>query len=67
MPDYDYSDANKTSGIVWTEDIFAAYIRDPRGYITGTKMTFAGLKKDEEIGDLIVYLRQFKGDGTIAE
>jgi cytochrome c len=64
VPDYDYSEANKTSGIVWTEEIFAAYIRDPRGYIKGTKMTFAGIKRDQEITDLIAYLRQFRADGT---
>ena len=33
----------------------------------GTKMTFAGLKKDEEIADLIAYLRQFKADGTLLD
>lgn len=64
VPDYDYSEANKTSGIVWTEETFAAYIRDPRGYIKGTKMTFAGLKKDQEIADLTAYLAQFGPDGT---
>jgi cytochrome c len=66
VPGYDYSDANRNSGIVWTEETFAAYIRDPRGYIKGTKMIFAGLKKDEEIADLTAYLRQFAPDGTTA-
>lgn len=65
VPDYSYSDANKTSGIVWTEETFAAYIRDPRGYIKGTKMTFAGLKKDQEIADLTAYLAQFGPDGRL--
>jgi len=67
VPDYNYSEANRTSGIVWTEETFAAYIRDPRGYIKGTKMTFAGLRKDSEIADLTAYLRQFKADGGISE
>jgi cytochrome c len=67
VPNYDYSEANKTSGVVWTEAVFADYIRDPRAYIKGTKMSFAGLKKDEEIADVIAYLRQFKADGTVSE
>jgi cytochrome c len=66
-PDYDYSEANKNSGIVWTEEIFAEYIRNPRGYIPGTKMIFAGLKKDQEIDDIIAFLHQFKADGTRAD
>ena len=67
VPGYDYSEANKASGIVWTEDVFAAYIRDPRGYLKGTKMTFAGLRKDQEIADVIAYLKQFKADGSPAD
>ena len=67
VPGYAYSDANKNSGIVWTEEVFADYIRNPRGYIKGTKMTFAGIKKDTEIANLTAYLRQFNADGTLAE
>jgi cytochrome c len=63
VPDYAYSDANKNSGIVWSEEIFAKYIRDPRGLVKGTKMTFAGLKKDGEIADLIAFLKEFGPDG----
>lgn len=63
---YRYSDANANSGIVWSEENFAKYIRDPRGYIPGTKMVFVGLKKDDEVVDIIAYLRQFQSDGTIA-
>lgn len=66
-PGYDYSEANRDSGIVWTEETFTAYIRNPRGYIKGTKMVFAGLKKDEEIADLIAYLQQFDGEGKTTE
>ena len=62
---YSYSDANKNSGIVWTPEIFAEYIKSPRTYIPGTAMAFAGLKKDQEIEDIIAYLQQFNADGTI--
>src|SRR6516165_8232259 len=39
---YTYSDANKNSGITWSEDSFKEYIKDPRGRVPGTKMIFAG-------------------------
>lgn len=64
-PGYMYSDANKNSGIIWSEDVFTAYIHDPRGVVKGTKMTFAGLKSDQDIADLIAYLKQFGPDGKI--
>lgn len=66
VPNYNYSEANKNSGIVWTEDNFATYIRDPRGFMKGTKMSFPGLKKDQEIADLIAYLKQFDAEGKQA-
>ncbi|OYU89015.1 MAG: cytochrome c family protein [Bradyrhizobiaceae bacterium PARB1] len=60
---YNYSDANKSSGIVWTEQEFAAYIRDPKAVVKGTKMAFAGLKNDKEIADITAYLKTFAADG----
>lgn len=42
---YNYSDANKNSGITWDEAVFADYIKDPKAKIPGTKMAFAGIKK----------------------
>jgi cytochrome c len=60
---YNYSDANKKSGITWDEAVFAEYIRDPKAKIPGTKMAFAGIKKDDEIKDLTAFLKQFAADG----
>src|SRR5262245_50604410 len=60
---YSYSDANKNSGIVWSEATFKDYIQNPMGKIPGTKMAFAGVKNDKEIGDLWGYLKQFTADG----
>jgi cytochrome c len=62
---YSYSDANKNSGIVWGEQTFKEYIKDPRGKVPGTKMTFAGIKNDQDINDLWAYLKQFDADGNI--
>ncbi len=67
VPDYNYSEANKTSGIVWTEDELTGYLHDPRGVVPGTKMTFGGLKKDEDVANVIAYLKQFGPDGQPAE
>jgi cytochrome c len=65
VPDYNYSDANKNSGIVWDEATFREYIKDPRAKIPGTKMTFPGIKNEQEINDLWAYLKQFDADGNI--
>jgi cytochrome c len=61
-PDYSYSDANKNSGIVWSEATFKDYIKDPRAKIPGTKMIFPGIKNEKEVGDLWAYLKQFGPD-----
>jgi cytochrome c len=60
---YNYSEANKNSGITWDEATFATYIQDPRARIPGTKMVFAGIKNEQEIKDLTAYLKQFGADG----
>lgn len=62
---FEYSDANKNSGITWNEAKFKEYIKDPRGVVPGTKMIFAGIKNDQEINDLWAYVSQFSADGSI--
>jgi cytochrome c len=63
--DFNYSDANKNSGIVWNEAVFLEYIKDPRAKIPGTKMIFPGIKNEKETADLWAYLKQFGPDGKI--
>ncbi len=63
-PGYNYSPANKNSGIVWSKDEFEKYIQDPRKVIPGTKMFFAGIKKPADIENLWAFLKQFKADGS---
>jgi cytochrome c len=60
---YNYSDANKNSGITWEPAVFAEYIQNPKGKIPGTKMAFAGIKNEQEIKDLTAFLAQFGADG----
>jgi len=62
---YNYSDANKNSGIVWNEENFKDYIKDPKAKIPGTKMIFAGLKHKEDVDDIWAYLKQFDAEGNI--
>jgi cytochrome c len=62
---YNYSDANKNSGIVWTEVVFKEYVKDPRAKVPGTKMIFAGIKSEREINDLWAYVSQFDKDGEV--
>lgn len=60
---YNYSEPNKSSGITWDETTFAEYIKDPKAKIPGTKMSFAGIKNEQEIKDLTSFLKQFGKDG----
>jgi cytochrome c len=60
---YNYTDANKNSGITWDEKTFAEYITDPRAKIPGTKMVFAGIKSENERNALWAYLKQFDAKG----
>jgi cytochrome c len=62
---YNYTDANKNSGITWNEAQFKEYIKDPKAKIPGTKMAFAGIKKETEVNDLWAYVSQFDKDGKI--
>jgi cytochrome c len=58
VPGYSYSSAMKASGIVWDEAKLKAYLKDPKATVPNNKMTFVGLKKDDEIADLIAYLKK---------
>ena len=60
---YSYSDANKNSGITWDEATLKEYLKDPRKKVPGTKMTFPGLTSEQDIENVIAYLKQFGPDG----
>lgn len=65
VANFNYSDADKNSGIVWNEATFKQYIVNPRAMIPGTKMPFAGLKDPQQVNDLWAYIKQFNADGSI--
>ncbi|CAD6998855.1 cytochrome c [Ceratitis capitata] len=58
--DYKYTDANKNKGVTWTDDALFEYLENPKKFIPGTKMVFAGLKKAAERADIIAYLKTAK-------
>ena len=60
---YNYSDANKNSGITWDEATFLEYIKDPKAKVPGTKMVFAGIKNETEAKNLWAFLNQYEADG----
>ncbi|MGR3616629.1 MAG: c-type cytochrome [Paracoccaceae bacterium] len=47
-------------GLVWSEDELQAFLAKPRAYMKGTKMSFAGLKKEQDQLDVIAYLKTFE-------
>lgn len=60
VADYKYSEAmtaKAAEGTVWDEATLTAYLPDPKAFVPKTKMVFAGLKKPEEITDLIAFLK----------
>jgi len=60
---YNYTPANKNSGLTWDEATLKEYLKNPRGKIPGTKMVFPGLPNQADIDNLVAYLKQFGPDG----
>nr|ALS04655.1 cytochrome c [Pseudodiaptomus poplesia]ALS04768.1 cytochrome c [Pseudodiaptomus poplesia] len=53
-----YTQANIDKGITWNEETLDIYLTNPKKYIPGTKMVFAGLKKKKDRDDLVAYLKE---------
>jgi len=54
---FNYSDAMKDSGVIWDEETLAQYLANPKGFIDKNKMAFPGLKKEEDVANVIAYLK----------
>jgi len=67
FPGFAYSDANKSSGIVWTAEELNRYLANPQKVVPQTKMAFPGLPSEQKRKDVIAYLEQFKADGSKKE
>ena len=65
LPDFKYSAAMQDSGLTWDEATLASYLKKPKDLVPKTKMAFAGLKTDQEIANLVAYLKQYAADGRL--
>jgi cytochrome c len=53
---FNYSEAMKSAGIVWDDDTLDKHLSDPRHFIPGNRMTYAGVKDPALRKDIILYL-----------
>jgi cytochrome c len=61
-PDFKYSNVMVEAGaggLVWDDESLSGYLANPKAYMKGNKMSFAGLKKEEDLANVIAYLKQF--------
>jgi len=52
--------AKKAEGLVWTVEVLDSYLTKPKKFIPGTKMSYAGLKKEGDRANVIAYLKKFE-------
>ncbi|MFT6331916.1 MAG: cytochrome c [Lentimonas sp.] len=62
ISNFKYSDAMKAKGGNWTIEKINKFLIKPRSYVPGTKMAFAGLKKDKDRANVIAYLKSRNGN-----
>ena len=61
-PDFKYSDAlteMAAGGLVWDDANLSAFLTKPKDFMKGTKMSFAGLRKEADVENVIAYLQTF--------
>jgi cytochrome c len=61
-PGYRYSSAMRKSGLTWDEAVLRQYLRGPDKVVPGTKMAFAGIASDEDLANVLAYLKQQKAE-----
>lgn len=64
---FNYSDALVAlgeEGKTWTAEEMALFLEKPKAYAKGTKMSFAGLRKEEDRANVIAYLATFEARGS---
>lgn len=54
---FNYSDVNKNAGIIWNESTLDEFLENPKKFLPGNRMVFAGLKKAVDRRDLIAYMK----------
>jgi cytochrome c len=61
VADFTYSDAMKAHGGTWEPATMNEFLTNPKAYVPGTKMSFAGLAKVEDRANVIAYLKSLEG------
>lgn len=54
---FKYSEAMAGSDVIWDATTIAEYVAKPKDFIPGNKMAFVGLKKEDEIENLVAYIQ----------
>lgn len=54
-------------GLVWDEETLSTYLEKPKELVEKTKMSFPGLKKEDDRENVIAYLKEFSPDYTDSE
>ncbi len=65
LDDFKYSKAMTeagANGLVWSTETISAYLADPRSFVPKNRMAFTGLKKDDDVADVLAYLATFSKD-----
>lgn len=65
LDDFKYSKSMARAGadgLIWTAETLDAFLENPKSLVSGTRMSFRGLKKAEQRADLLAYLRDFSDD-----
>jgi len=57
VPGFKYSKALKESGLTWDEETIEKFLAKPKDLVPGTRMAFAGLKKDDDIENVLAYIK----------
>jgi len=52
-----YSTAMKESGVIWTDETLSSYIENPRKFMPGNRMSYAGLRKAEDREAVLAYIK----------
>ena len=65
VPDFEYSEAMKASGVTWTPKTLDEFLTSPIAYVSGTKMGFAGFDSASDRADVITWLVQANADPAV--
>ena len=60
LADFRYSNAMMRANLTWDDANLHAYIKDPQAKVPGNRMPFGGLTSDQDIDDVIAYLKDYK-------